>query len=82
MTICKICGLPFDIYDKLQEFFLVKYCSNKSLQAIYIYRYIYIYIYMYVVKFDTKATELFRKMALFEFMTNFVKRENSRLITS
>ena len=37
---------------------------------------------MYVVKFDTKATELFRKMALFEFMTNFVKRENSRLITS
>ena len=47
-----------------------------------LYIYIYIYICMYVVKFDTKATELFRKMALFEFMTNFVKRENSRLITS
>ena len=54
-----------------------------NIAQIRVYRlYIYIYICMYVVKFDTKATELFRKMALFEFMTNFVKRENSRLITS
>ena len=49
-----------------------------NIAQIRVYR---LYIYIYLVKFDTKATELLRKMALFEFMTNFVERENSQPIT-